>query len=60
MENRSRVNIDEAPPAQLWRALFEAAPDAMLVANDEGVCAEANEAACLLLELPRTAIVGQS
>lgn len=40
-------------------ALFDAVPDAMVIANSEGVYVEANAAACTLLELPRQALLGR-
>jgi diguanylate cyclase (GGDEF)-like protein/PAS domain S-box-containing protein len=44
---------------QPWQTLFEAALDAMLIANNEGYYVDANPAACQLLELPRQALVGR-
>jgi diguanylate cyclase (GGDEF)-like protein/PAS domain S-box-containing protein len=44
---------------QPGQKLFEAALDAMLIANDEGAYVEVNPAACKLLELPRQAILGR-
>ena len=48
-----------AAPALPWQTLFEAALDAMLIINSEGVLIEANRAACALLELSRQALVGR-
>ena len=45
--------------AQPWKALFDAALDAMLIADNEGVYVEVNEAACALLELPRQVLIGR-
>ncbi|WP_017296888.1 sensor domain-containing diguanylate cyclase [Nodosilinea nodulosa] len=45
-----------APP---WKTLFEAALDAMLIANNDGVYVEVNAAACGLLDLPRSALLGR-
>ncbi|TVQ08796.1 MAG: diguanylate cyclase [Leptolyngbya sp. DLM2.Bin27] len=45
--------------SQPEQKLFEAALDAMLIADNEGYYVAANPAACELLELPRQAIVGR-
>ncbi|MGB3202408.1 MAG: PAS domain S-box protein, partial [Nodosilinea sp.] len=45
-----------SPP---WQRLFDAALDAMLIVDDQGVYVEVNKAACALLELPRQALVGR-
>jgi two-component system cell cycle sensor histidine kinase/response regulator CckA len=42
-----------------FRAIFTGALDAMLLADDERVCLDANPAACELLGLPLDAIVGR-
>ena len=44
--------------ADLFRALFDHAPDAMLVADESGRCVAANGAACAYLKLPRGHIIG--
>jgi two-component system, cell cycle sensor histidine kinase and response regulator CckA len=43
-----------------FRAIFEAAPDGLLLADDERIYLDANPAACRLLGVPRDAIVGRS
>jgi PAS domain S-box-containing protein len=43
----------------LWRATFESALDAILLADDTGRYVEANRAACALFGLPREALLGR-
>ena len=44
--------------SDLFRALFDHAPDAMIVADESGRCVAANGAACAYLKLPLAHIVG--
>lgn len=47
-----------AEPQQPWQALFESAPEAMLIADGAGVVLEVNPAACQLHGWPREELVG--
>ncbi len=44
----------------LWRAVFDASLDGLLLADDRGVYVEANPAACELFGVPRDQLVGKS
>ncbi len=46
-------------PPQLWEKLFEAALDAMFLADRDGYYVAANSAACDLLELPMANLIGR-
>lgn len=48
--------VDSALP---WKSVFEAALDAMLIADDAGYYVAANPAACALLDLPQEALIGR-
>src|SRR5690242_1481239 len=55
---------DDFPPSSersmdLYRALFETSPDAILVFDDAGVYVEVNESFCLILQIPREKLIGR-
>lgn len=54
------IAVPESTPAQLWKALFETALDAMVIADNAGGCVEVNGAACAMLEQPRQRLIGRS
>ncbi|PYQ12619.1 MAG: hypothetical protein DMF80_16795 [Acidobacteria bacterium] len=53
---RAEESVREA--ARQFRAVFDGALDAMVIADDEGRCVEANAAACGLYGLNRSALLG--
>ncbi len=57
--SRQRLQPDPAVPSDRYHvACFEAAIDAMLIADDRGYYVDANPAACALFGLPREALLG--
>jgi len=57
---RKRSEDDLRRSESQFRALFENAPDAVLIANDRGVYSDANPAACDLLAVPYDKIIGRT
>jgi two-component system, cell cycle sensor histidine kinase and response regulator CckA len=45
---------------QVFRAIFDGALDAMLLADDEGSYVDANRAACALFQVPREELIGRN
>ncbi|HYO77414.1 MAG TPA: PAS domain S-box protein, partial [Thermoanaerobaculia bacterium] len=41
------------------RALFETSPDGILIANDDGIYVDVNDALCAMLQTPREQLVGR-
>jgi PAS domain S-box-containing protein len=56
---RSRVEAARRSSERQLRALFDGALDAMVIADDEGRCVDANPAACVLFGLPREQLIGR-
>lgn len=57
--SRQRLQPDPAVPSDRYHlACFEAAIDAMLIADDRGCYVDANPAACALFGLPKEALLG--
>ncbi len=52
----AQKNIEDS--RTLARAVFEGSPDALLLADDRGVCVDVNAAACELFGRPRDQLIG--
>ena len=59
--NAKRAAEQDLEASELrYRALFERAGDAILIADDSGRCVDANESAAALLALPSESIIGRN
>lgn len=56
MAAQARLRANE----RLFRAVFDGTASAMVIANDNGFCVDANTAACALFGLPRETLMGHS
>lgn len=57
--NQLPVDLGFAGTRGLWRGVFDAALEAMLVADNDGYYREVNPAACVLLDRPRHQLIGR-
>jgi PAS domain S-box-containing protein len=67
LPQQARSTLDETNPMQTlqgvenrFRAVFEESSDAMLIANDDGRCVDANQAAGHLFGVPKQQLLGRS
>lgn len=60
VNDRKEREQEIAQREEMFLATFEEAFDAMVIANDEGVCVDANPAACELFGVEKARLVGRS